>query len=81
MNDTHLEGGELTLAKVELKPGESQASLLRRFRKQVTESRILSDVKQRRFFVSKSEKRRHARRKAARRERQRQRKEQRRYRR
>jgi small subunit ribosomal protein S21 len=66
---------------VELKSGESQESLLRRFRKQVTEARILSDVKKKRFFVSKSEKRRRARLKAIRRERQRQQRQQRRYRR
>jgi small subunit ribosomal protein S21 len=63
---------------VELKPGESQESLLRRFRKQVTSARILSDVKKKRFFVSKSEKRRRARLKAIRRERQRQRRQRRR---
>jgi small subunit ribosomal protein S21 len=69
------------LASVVLEPGESQESLLRRFRKQVVKDRILSDVKKKRFFVSKSEKRRRARLKAIRRERQRRRKEQRRYRR
>jgi small subunit ribosomal protein S21 len=69
------------LASVVLEPGESQESLLRRFRKQVVKDRILSDVKKKRFFVSKSEKRRRARLKAIRRERQRRRKEERRYRR
>jgi len=69
------------LARVELRSGESQESLLRRFRKQVTRDRILSDVKKKRFFVSKSEKRRRARLKAMRRERQRQRRQQRQYRR
>ena len=68
------------MANVILEPGESQESLLRRFRKQVVKDRILSDVKKKRFFVSKSEKRRRARLKAIRRERQRRRKEQRRYR-
>jgi len=68
------------LTSVELRDGESQESLLRRFRKRVTRDRILSDVKKKRFFVSKSEKRRRARLKAVRRERQRQRKERRRYR-
>jgi small subunit ribosomal protein S21 len=67
------------MTRVVLRPDESQESLLRRFRKQVTKNRILSDVKKKRFFVSKSEKRRRARLKAMRRERQRQRKEQRRY--
>jgi len=69
------------LTRVVLRPGESQESLLRRFRKKVTQDRILSDVKKKRFFVSKSEKRRRARLKAMRRERQRRRREQRRYRR
>jgi small subunit ribosomal protein S21 len=67
------------LTSVELRDGESQESLLRRFRKGVTRDRILSDVKKKRFFVSKSEKRRRARLKAVRRERQRQQKERRRY--
>lgn len=67
------------MTRVVLRPDESQESLLRRFRKQVTKNRILSDVKKKRFFVSKSEKRRRARLKAVRRERQRRRKEQRRY--
>ncbi len=64
-----------------LQPGESQESLLRRFRKKVSQARILSTVKKKRYFVSKSELRRRARRKAMRRERKRQWREQRRYRR
>lgn len=60
------------MTRVELKPGESQESLLRRFRKKVTRSRILSTVKKKRYYVSKSEQRRIARRKAIRKERQRQ---------
>jgi small subunit ribosomal protein S21 len=56
---------------VELRPGESQESLLRRFRKKVTQARIMSTVKRKRFFVSKSEKRRIAKRKAIRRHRRR----------
>jgi small subunit ribosomal protein S21 len=56
---------------VELRPGESQENLLRRFRKQVSKARILSTVKRKRFFVSKSEKRRIAKRKAIRRHRRR----------
>ncbi|MDY6878112.1 MAG: 30S ribosomal protein S21 [Chloroflexota bacterium] len=75
------EGGESRLTRVELRSGESQESLLRRFRKRVTRDRVLSDVKKKRFFVSRSEKRRRARLKAIRRERQRQRRKQRRYRR
>jgi small subunit ribosomal protein S21 len=66
---------------VELRSGESQESLLRRFRKEVTKARILSDVKKKRFFVPKSEKRRRARLKAIRRQRKRQWRERRRYRR
>ena len=60
------------LTQVILEPGESQESLLRRFRKKVTRERILSDVKKKRFFVKGSEERRRAHRKAVRRERQRQ---------
>jgi small subunit ribosomal protein S21 len=43
---------------VELRPGESQESLLRRFRKAVAEARILPIVRQKRWFTSKSEIRR-----------------------
>jgi len=60
------------MTTVVLRSGESQESLLRRFRKKVTKDRILSDAKKKRFFVSKSEQRRIARRKAIRRERKRQ---------
>ena len=60
------------MTKVVLRSGESQESLLRRFRKKVTRDRILSDAKKKRYFVSKSEQRRIAQRKAVRRERRRQ---------
>ena len=43
---------------VELRPGESQESLMRRFRKSVAEARILPIVRQKRWFTSKSEVRR-----------------------
>jgi len=43
---------------VELQSGESQDSLLKRFRKAVAESRILPTVRQKRWFTSKSEIRR-----------------------
>ena len=43
---------------VELRPGESQDSILRRFRKSVAESRILPIVRQKRWYTSKSEIRR-----------------------
>lgn len=51
---------------VELRPGESQESLLRRFRKAVAESRILPIIRQKRWFTSKSEIRRIKRQKAIR---------------
>jgi small subunit ribosomal protein S21 len=59
------------MTKVVLRTGESQESLLKRFRKRVTKDRILSDAKRKRYFVSKSEQRRIALRKAKRRERKR----------
>jgi small subunit ribosomal protein S21 len=62
------------LAHVVLKDGESFNSLLKRFRKQVMRERILSDVRRKRYFVSKSEERNKALRKAIKRERRRQRK-------
>lgn len=40
---------------VDLRPGESQESLLRRFRKAVSEARILPQVRQKRWFTSRSE--------------------------
>ena len=58
---------------VELKPGESQESLLKRFRKRVSESGVLSQVRKRRWYVSKSEERRRAKAKAIRRARRRER--------
>jgi small subunit ribosomal protein S21 len=64
-------GGYSDVVSVELKPGESPESLLRRFRKKVHKARILSDARKKRFFVSDSEKRRIARRKAERWERRR----------
>jgi small subunit ribosomal protein S21 len=60
------------MANVELRPGETQDSLLRRFRKKVMRNGILRDAKKKRYFVSKSEKRRIAKRKAMRRLRRRQ---------
>lgn len=59
------------MTRVVLRPGESPESLLRRFRKKVTQDRILSDAKRKRYFVSGSEQRRVALRKARRRERKR----------
>ena len=62
------------MASVKLKPNESQESLLRRFRKQVTNAGILSTVRRKRWHVSKSELRRIEKKKAIRRARRRQRK-------
>ena len=46
------------MATVVLRPNESADSLLRRFRKKVVKSGILSTVRRKRWFVSKSETRR-----------------------
>ncbi len=59
------------MTRVRLRANESQESLLRRFRKKVTRDRLMSEVRRKRWFVSKSEERRLARRKAVRRERRR----------
>lgn len=61
-----MEGGE-TMAKVVLRSNESQDQLLKRFRKKVVKSGVLSTVRRKRWFVSKSEQRRVERKKAARR--------------
>lgn len=62
------------MASVTLKPNESQESLLRRFRKRVTNSGVLSTVRRKRWHISKSELRRIEKKKAIRRSRRRQRK-------
>ncbi len=62
------------MAGVTLRPNESQDQLLRRFRKKVAQSGILSTVRRKRWFVSKSELRRIQRKKAIRRLKRRQRK-------
>ena len=51
---------------VELKSGESQDSLLKRFRKEIIKSRILSTYRKKRWFVSKGEQRRIAKQRAIR---------------
>jgi len=56
----------VSVISVELRPGESQESILKRFRKSVAESRILPTVRQKRWFTSKSEVRRIKRQKAIR---------------
>lgn len=60
---------------VVLRPNESQDQLLRRFRKKVVQSGILSTVRRKRWFVSKSELRRIQKKKAIRRARRKQRKQ------
>jgi small subunit ribosomal protein S21 len=67
------------MTRVVRRSGESFESLLKRFRKKVAKSRILSEAKKHRYFVSNSEKRRIAQRKAIRRQRRRQHKRQRLY--
>jgi small subunit ribosomal protein S21 len=52
---------------VTLRPNESQDQLLKRFRKKVAKSGVLSTVRRKRWFVSKSELRRIQRKKAIRR--------------
>jgi len=59
---------------VNLRPNESQESLLKRFRKKVTRAGILSTVRRKRWFVSKSELRRIQKKKAIRRIKRRERK-------
>jgi small subunit ribosomal protein S21 len=60
------------MSGVTLRPNESQDQLLRRFRKQVAKSGILSTVRRKRWFVSKSELRRIQKKKAIRRARRKQ---------
>jgi small subunit ribosomal protein S21 len=55
------------MATVVLRPNESQDQLLKRFRKKVAKSGILSTVRRKRWFVSKSELRRINKKKAIRR--------------
>ena len=55
------------MATVILRPNESQEALLKRFRKKVAKSGILSVVRRKRWFISKSELRRIQRKKAIRR--------------
>lgn len=57
----------IRLPKVELRENESQEQLLRRFKKAVVKSSVLSDVRRKRWFVSKSELKRIEKKKATRR--------------
>jgi small subunit ribosomal protein S21 len=59
------------LTSVNLRPNESQDQLFKRFRKKVAKSGILSTVRRKRWFVSKSELRRINKKKAIRRSRRR----------
>lgn len=54
------------MVKVEKRSNESFNQLIRRFRKKVTRSKVLSEHRKRRFFTSKSEERRIAKKKAIR---------------
>jgi small subunit ribosomal protein S21 len=64
----------IRLPSVNLRPNESQEQLLKRFRKSVAKSGVLSTVRRKRWHVSKSELRRIQKKKAIRRSRRRQRK-------
>jgi small subunit ribosomal protein S21 len=55
------------LSSVHLRSNESQEQLLRRFRKTVAKSGVLSTIRRKRWFVSKSELRRIQKKKAVRR--------------
>lgn len=55
------------MSSVNLRNGESQDSLLKRFRKKIVKSGILSTIRNKRWFISKSEQRRMAKKKAIRR--------------
>jgi len=57
------------LPSVELRPNESQEQQFRRFRKQVVKGGVLSTIRRKRWFVSKSELRRIQKKKAMRRSR------------
>ena len=59
------------MAQVVRRPGESDQQLLKRFRKKVAQSRILSTVRRKRWYMSKSEQRRMEKKKAIRRARRR----------
>jgi small subunit ribosomal protein S21 len=51
---------------VALRAGESQESLLKRFRKEVVKARVLSTYRKKRWYISKSEQRRLAKQRAVR---------------
>ncbi len=55
------------MTSVVLRPNESQEQLMRRFRKKIVKSGILSSIRDKRWFISKSEQRRMDKKKAIRR--------------
>jgi small subunit ribosomal protein S21 len=55
------------VGSVNLRSGESQDSLLKRFRKKVVKSGVLGTIRNKRWFISKSEQRRMEKKKAIRR--------------
>ena len=55
------------MPSVVLRDGESQQQFARRFRKKVIRSKVLSEVRRRRWFVSRTEERRQEKKKATRR--------------
>jgi small subunit ribosomal protein S21 len=63
------------MTSVTLRPNETQESLLRRFRKKVMKSGVLSTVRRKRWYVSKSELRRIEKKRAIRRSRRRERRQ------
>jgi small subunit ribosomal protein S21 len=62
-----VKGGEIQVTTATLRPNESQDQMLKRFRKKVAKSGVLSTVRRKRWFVSKSELRRIQKKKAIRR--------------
>lgn len=60
------------MVKVVKRKGESEQQLMRRFRKAVSRSGKMSEVRKRRWFISKNEERRLAKKKAIRRQKRRQ---------
>jgi small subunit ribosomal protein S21 len=64
--ETSGQGGEI-MTSVSLRPNESQEQLFKRFKKKVMRSGLLSQLRNKRWFVSKSEVRRIEKKKAIRR--------------
>ena len=55
LNDLQTREGVRKMTSVVLRPNESQDQLLKRFRKKVVKSGVLSTVRRKRWFVSQSE--------------------------